>query len=310
MPHYRCCVGGCDNDNRNPEKIIKRGHVEGELRWHYMTKDPAKWVIWEANIGKGRQNFKATDHQVVCSNHFQYGKPTFSSPNPTIYLRQSDNVKKSPKKRPLAKRHVSNTKLEDVEPDEELNADSDDQNSRKGISGPCIKFDTLTRDADVKLFTGLPNVGVFKAFFEFLQPQAITMVYWRGPKQTSKSPNVRYSVHGNKKLSLEDELFLVMQRLRLGLLTEYLAHAFQVSPGQVSSITFTWLRLMSLELAPLSHGQTESKFNEICLIPSGNIIRSVESLLTVQSFSLKPRQASKCKLSVGVSISITLLLRF
>ena len=59
MPHYRCCVCGCSNDNKWPEKIIKRGHVEGELRWHCMKRK-----IWEVNIGKGRLNFKATNHQV------------------------------------------------------------------------------------------------------------------------------------------------------------------------------------------------------------------------------------------------------
>ena len=40
MPHYRCGVGSCNNDNRYPEKIVKRGHVEGELRWHYFPKNP------------------------------------------------------------------------------------------------------------------------------------------------------------------------------------------------------------------------------------------------------------------------------
>ena len=39
MPHYRCCVGGCDNDSRYPEKVLKRGHVPGDLTWHYFPKD-------------------------------------------------------------------------------------------------------------------------------------------------------------------------------------------------------------------------------------------------------------------------------
>lgn len=248
MPHYRCCVGGCDNDNKRPMDVVKRGHVTGEMKWHYITKDPVKRAVWEANIGKGRQNFKATNHQVVCSNHFQYGKPTFSAPNPTLYLRKSDDIKKSPIKRRIIVRHANEVKEQEMKNEnEEPNPDvqGNDRNT-----GPCITFDQLTKDADVKLFTGLANAGVFKALFEFLSPKAITMVYWRGPKQTSKNANVRYSLHGNRKLSLEEELFLVLQRLRLGLLTEYLAHVFHVSPGQVSSIVFTWMRLMSLELDP------------------------------------------------------------
>ena len=66
IPHYRYYVDGCDNDNRWPEKIIKRGHVPGELTFHYMTKDPTKR---KANIGKGREGFKATNNHMVCVNH-------------------------------------------------------------------------------------------------------------------------------------------------------------------------------------------------------------------------------------------------
>ena len=99
MSHCRCCDGGCSNSNRYPEKNIKRGYVEGELRWHYMTKDPVKRRIWETNISMGRENFKATNQEMVCSNHFQYGKPMPAAPNPTLYLVPSDAKKKSPRKR-------------------------------------------------------------------------------------------------------------------------------------------------------------------------------------------------------------------
>lgn len=109
MPHYRCCVGGCNNDNRWPEKMIKRGHVKDDLKFHYITKDPVKRKIWETNIGKGRTDFKATDNQTVCSNHFEYGKPTFLSPNPTLFLVKSDQNKKSPRKRRKIVKHGLHT---------------------------------------------------------------------------------------------------------------------------------------------------------------------------------------------------------
>ena len=99
MPHYRCCVGGCDNDSRYPDKIVKRGHVEGELRWHYLPKNPERRAECTEQISKGLEKFLATDNKVVCSNHFQYGKPTFASPKPTLYLVQSDKRKPSPRKR-------------------------------------------------------------------------------------------------------------------------------------------------------------------------------------------------------------------
>ena len=45
MPSYPCCVGGCDNDTRYPERIIKRGHVQ-ELKFHHFPKDPEKRTVW------------------------------------------------------------------------------------------------------------------------------------------------------------------------------------------------------------------------------------------------------------------------
>ena len=98
MPHYRCCVGGCNNDSRYSEKIVKRGHIEGELHWHHIPKDPKKRAEWTEQISKGLKNFVASDNRVVCSNHFQYRKPTFTSCKPTLYLVQSDKIKSSPRK--------------------------------------------------------------------------------------------------------------------------------------------------------------------------------------------------------------------
>ena len=44
-------------------------------------------------------NKKYLDHQMVCSNHFQYEKPIPAAQNPTLYLVPSDAKKKSPRKR-------------------------------------------------------------------------------------------------------------------------------------------------------------------------------------------------------------------
>ena len=39
------CFGGCNNDTRYPERIIKRGHVQ-ELKFHHFPKDPEKRTVW------------------------------------------------------------------------------------------------------------------------------------------------------------------------------------------------------------------------------------------------------------------------
>ena len=48
------------------------------------------------------------------------------------------------------------------------------------------------------------------------------------------------------KLTLEQEL-----KLHLGIMVEDLAFCFKVSPGKVSQIFITWIRLMSKELSAL-----------------------------------------------------------
>lgn len=260
MPHYRCCVGGCNNDNWYPQKYVIRSHVHqlqnGQLKFHYMTRDTEKRKIWEKNISKGR-DFEAKDHHVVCSNHFEYAKPTYQFPNTTLFLTESDTkFKKSPVKR----RRVERTPLPKTDSEEQelettgsAHLSVSTTSSCSKASGPCLTFEQLTRDADVRLFTGFQNAACFSLVFEFLQPSAVTMVYWKGSKQmgtvdTERERTSRYTCHGNRKLKLEEEFFMVMQRLQLGLLTEYLAHIFKVSPSVVSSVIFSWLRLMALDL--------------------------------------------------------------
>lgn len=58
----------------------------------------------------------------------------------------------------------------------------------------------------------------------------------------------RNEPHGNRKLKLEEGFFMVMQRLRLGFLVEYLAVVFDVTQSVVSSVFGSWIRLMALEL--------------------------------------------------------------
>ena len=46
MPAYRCCVSGCNNDSRYPNRQVKRSHVKHDLKFHYFPKDPSKKIEW------------------------------------------------------------------------------------------------------------------------------------------------------------------------------------------------------------------------------------------------------------------------
>ena len=54
-----------------------------------------------------------------------------------------------------------------------------------------------------------------------------------------------------RSLSLEQEFFLTMVRLHLGLLLKDLAFRFQISSAQVTRIFYTWIKLMALEFKGL-----------------------------------------------------------
>ena len=53
MPNNRCCVGGCDNDSRYPEKVLKKGHVILGF-WYGITslRTQRKEPFWVKNISK------------------------------------------------------------------------------------------------------------------------------------------------------------------------------------------------------------------------------------------------------------------
>ena len=50
-------------------------------------------------VEKGLVDFVVSNNKVVCSNHFQYAKPTFACPVPTIFMSVRSNEKPSPNKR-------------------------------------------------------------------------------------------------------------------------------------------------------------------------------------------------------------------
>lgn len=283
--HDRCCVGGCNNDKRYPNKYVKRSHVQ-ELKFHRFTSVEDKRKIWIKNISKGLVNFNPGKETFICSNHFVDGQPTNENPHPTLFLTPSGYLlDKSPHKRASSEKscrlevtskrskesptceytgnpgpsHVLGEPVSPThQPPPELNV------------SPGLKFEQLTRESEVKLYTGFKNPVTFKLIFEYLQPKALNMTYWKGESQLQQeSSSLQSDNHLKKilsfyeetneeipnfkrgpkrKLDLEQELLLVFMRLRLGLLVEDLAFRFKVAPSTVTMTFTTWIRLMAKEL--------------------------------------------------------------
>ena len=268
----RCCVGSCDNDKRYTNKVIKRSHVK-ELKWHRFTQDPIKRKEWIKLIGVGRKDFEPGLWTYVCSNQFEDGMPTLQNPNPTLYLNPSSIKEKSPVKRrkisrtlPVVKANVIKELGEDI-PFDEVSPNE----THMGRSS--LTFDQVTRDCDVRFYTGFISTEIFKILFEHFKFKASTMIYWDGNKKTSKptrykdmtfsgiedTTNIDYSSLDylkskpgpSRKLSLETEFFMTLMKLRLGLLQNDLAFRFGISIGKVSQIFITWIKFLSKEMGVL-----------------------------------------------------------
>ena len=57
----------------------------------------------------------------------------------------------------------------------------------------CTACAQITRDADVRLCTGMQNTDAFRTLFEYLLPKAKNMNYWKEDKQTEAEKPKRYS---------------------------------------------------------------------------------------------------------------------
>lgn len=109
--------------------------------------------------------------------------------------------------------------------DEEMKTDMD-----YSVSVP-MQFEELTRELEVKVYTGLPSPETFQFLFDYLSEKARSMQYWRGGKQTTKeSPQppspfqlatgfTKGRAGPERKLGLEQEFLLTLMKLRLALLT-------------------------------------------------------------------------------------------
>ena len=248
MPNHRCCVGGCNNDWRYPEKLVVKSHVK-ELKFHHFPKDELKRKLWVAEVSKGLVGFQATNNKVVCSNHFEFGKPTFSSSMPTMYLAIRSYDKSPKKRRKLSYKPTSTvTSLTDIK----LESNENDKTVQCSFSiKAALVFANLTRDNDVKFFTGFSDRSVFELVFNGLSIKASDMHYWKGLSNTTKdlsSPRDKKNI-SLRKLTMEQEFLLTMMRLRLRLLIDDLAFRFKISGALASSIFTTWIKLMSKELS-------------------------------------------------------------
>eukprot|EP00112_Aurelia_sp_Birch-Aquarium-sp1_P018551 Seg444.8 transcript_id=Seg444.8/GoldUCD/mRNA.D3Y31 product="hypothetical protein" protein_id=Seg444.8/GoldUCD/D3Y31 len=237
-----------------------------------------KRKVWIKCVERGRANFCPGSEATICSNHFKDAKPTTRNPFPTLYLTLLDMRKAhDPDHTAVMKRnsHMKRYAVNDADhqsvAEKKVVADGDD--ALAPIEHISMKFEFLTREADVRFHTGFHASETFKAIFHHVAPKAHVMLYWEGPKNSnldaakegykerintillgSDLPKMIPPINRKgpaRKLSLEQEFLMTMMRLRLGFLHEDLAWRFCVSSSRVTQIIVTWIKLLSKELSCL-----------------------------------------------------------
>jgi hypothetical protein len=237
----RCAVGYCDNDKRYPKHQVQRSHVE-KLVFHKWPKDPALAEIWRKQVKNSRSDDfnpkPGTQGTFVCSNHFPLGKRTPNNPEtdyPSVFMTLSEyKFSTTPKKRKIRETATTSKRPHQASDSEESDAYMDENPAETEVSLPVpLQFEQLTRESDVRFYTGLTSTESFKCVFEYLLPKTGNMQYWRGPKQTDKetplssarTPFQQFAGVGSRsgparKLSPQQEFLLCLMRLRLALLVE------------------------------------------------------------------------------------------
>lgn len=179
--HNRCCVGGCNNDRRYSDRYVIRSHVK-DLQLHKVSSDVEKKQIWEKQISMGRENFNIGNSMRICSNHFTDAQPTHANPNPTLYLTESDTKKKSPVKgKARTKGNPTPNKRKSTVT---ASCSKEQEAEPEVLTCAAMTFEQLTRESDVRFYTGFRSTSLFKFVFNFLLVKAVNMRYWKGDKQT------------------------------------------------------------------------------------------------------------------------------
>ena len=120
-----------------------------------------------------------------------------------------------------------------------------------------------SNDSLFKFYTNLPSYEVFYDLYQYLEPLARDMQYVQqlGKEHHSVKKNLK---PGKKRaMTTEEEMFLTLVRLRLGLPSQDLATRFGIAESTFSNIFNTWTILLSRELEKICSMPSTEKTAEI-----------------------------------------------
>ena len=272
-----CCVPACSS----------RSDRERDLSFFSLPlKDKKLLRQWIHLIG--RLNLPLNGSTRICSRHFvnASGRRLYPGEVPSKELPvlpttiTPNKCRKPPKARPtpvvktdslsrsteyIARRDIGvNTEWD---PLADLEAQATRINTLEGELlqlSKCSEMSTFRlkniadNDKRVAFYTGFPSYSALKTCFKFLGP-AVGFLRYSGGKASESTSEKRFRPHALPPL---EEFFLVLVRLRLGLMEQDLAYRFGVSQSTVSQVTISCINLMYLH------------FKQVSLWPSKEMIQS------------------------------------
>jgi hypothetical protein len=111
-------------------------------------------------------------------------------------------------------------------------------------------------------YTGLPSYSVFTALFNYFQPLASDMQYVSQAGKLHHAEKFARKPGKDRTLSLENEFFATLVRLRLGLPSKDCARRFGISESVFSVIFNTWVILLAQQLELLCQMPSSQKTSE------------------------------------------------
>jgi len=273
-----CCVPQCTNSSiRNPELSFYQIPKGKELKrkWHKILKT------------KGLLNIK--QYYRVCSVHFPGGKKSYMHNIPTTFTGASVTCKPrnivvrntSPETDVQATNNISSPLSNELDTSKSIHpttlehGDEHDEIDKlkeqiQSLESKCEFLEKtheayvsssqqclfrlerfLGSDCDFRFYTGFPDYATFKIFFDYLTPACCNLIYYGSNTAEINSADQKKSGK-QRSLSPEQELFMVLSRLRCGFLQQDLAHRFGISCMHVSRIWITWLTFLHQRLRALS----------------------------------------------------------
>ena len=281
MVHF-CCVPGCSN----------RSSRERHLSYFALPLKNKKLLrIWIHKIG--RKKLPINKSTRICSEHFlnATGRRLRPDEYPSLKLPVLRTTISITQRKPPKERHstdlsvITSDEAEELTCDVAVNTEPDwnteiselkkkinvieeekmvlQKKQAELLEQYCFRLNSICNDDNKILFyTGFPDYKTFMACFNFLGPAVNNLTYWDSGKQSDTPSRSLCKTGRSRALTPLEEFFLVLVRLRLGLLEKDLAYRFNVSASTISRIWKTWIAFLYLQ------------FKEIPMWPSREMVNA------------------------------------